>query len=68
MQPKIILVSRQSPDWSALACDFRRGLPIDPTRFTPPERIPGFPRNIAELIGRWNAQMALDFFSCRARL
>lgn len=68
MRPAIILVSRQSPDWGALARDFRNGLAIDPARFTPPEPIPGFPRNIAELVGRWNAEMALDFFSCRARL
>jgi hypothetical protein len=68
MQPMIILVSRQSPDWGALARDFENGLPIDPARFAPPEPIPGFPQNIAELIGRWNEQMAVNFFSCRARL
>ena len=68
MQPTVILVSRQSPDWGALACDFRKGLPIDPARFAPPEPIPGFPRKITELVERWNAEMDLDFFSCRARL
>jgi hypothetical protein len=68
MRPKIILVLRQSPDWRALARDFKSGLPIDPGRFTPPMPIPGFPQNIAELIGRWNAEMAVDFFSCRERL
>jgi hypothetical protein len=68
MQPTVILVLRQSPDWGALARDFSRRLPIDPARFTPPMPVPGFPQNVAELIARWNAQMAVDFFSCRARL
>jgi hypothetical protein len=68
MRPTIILVLRQSPDWSALACDFKSGLPIDPARFTPPKPIPGFPPSIPELVGRWNAEMDVDFFTCRARL
>jgi hypothetical protein len=68
MRPTVILVSRQSPDWTVLARDFRNGLAIDPARFTPTEAIPGFPKNIAALVGRWNAEMGLDFFSCRSRL
>jgi hypothetical protein len=68
MRPTIVLVLRQSPDWRALARDFKNGLPIDPARFTPPMPVPGFPHNVAVLIARWNAEMAVDFFRCRARL
>jgi len=68
MQQKLLFVTRQSPDWRSLADDFGRGLPIDPGRFRPAEKIPGFPDNIVELVDQWNAAMSVDFFSCRSRL
>ena len=68
MQPGLIFVTRQSPDWEQLAADFGEGLPIDPARFAPPPSVPGFPPNLARLIAAWNAQMSVDFFTCRARL
>jgi hypothetical protein len=63
-----LLVTRQSPDWRALARDYRRQGRVDPARFVPAEAIPAFPPNVADLIDRWNATMSIDFFSCRARL
>jgi hypothetical protein len=65
-QPLFIL--RQSPDWHGLAADFKRGLPIDPSRFRPPMPVPGFPGNIVQLVAQWNELMGVDFFSCRSRL
>ena len=65
-QPLFIL--RQSPDWHSLAADFKQGRAIDPARFRPPEPVPGFPGNIAQLVRMWNEQMGVDFFSCRSRL
>jgi hypothetical protein len=68
MRPSPIFVTRQSPDWAQLAADFSQGRTIDPARFAPPPSVPGFPRNLPRLIAAWNAQMSVDFFTCRARL
>jgi hypothetical protein len=68
MRQQPLFVTRQSPDWHALASDFKLGRPIDPARFRPAQRLPGFPGNIVELVNLWNTRMPLDFFSCRARL
>jgi hypothetical protein len=68
MAQQLLFILRQSPDWHALANDFRQGLQIDPARFRPPGPIPGFPGNIVQLVGQWNATMGVDFFSVRSRL
>jgi hypothetical protein len=65
MGARIIPVFRQSPDWRALARNFKNRPPIDPARFAPPMPVPGFRHNIAE---RRKAEMAVEFFSCWARL
>lgn len=65
---RIVLLRRQSPDWAALSSDFRRGLPIDPGRFVPDHAVPGFPHDVAALIGAWNERFATDFFTFRALL
>ncbi|HKM62735.1 MAG TPA: hypothetical protein VJY39_09620 [Acidisphaera sp.] len=65
---RLLFVTRQSPDWRSLAADFRQSRPIDPARFRPTESIPGFPSNIVDLVGMWNAHMHIDFFTCRSRL
>ncbi len=64
----IVLLRRQSPDWTALSSDFRRGLPIDPRRFVPDHTVPGFPHDVAALIGAWNERFDTDFFTFRALL
>jgi hypothetical protein len=68
MHPRLVFVTRQSPDWQSLAADYAAGTPIDPARFIPPIPVPGFPENLAELIGLWNSRMGIDFFNCRAAL
>jgi len=65
---KLVFARRQSPDWAALAADYRTGRTIDPRRFVPDHPIPGFPDDIAGIIAAWNASFATDFFTCRARL
>jgi len=65
---RVVIAIRQSPDWAALADDFGAGRAIDPARYAPPRPIPAFPENIVDLIARWNAYSALDFFSVRRRL
>lgn len=59
---------RQSPDWAALARDFRAGAAIDPARYAPLRPIPSFPADIVDLVARWNALSAVDFFACRQAL
>jgi hypothetical protein len=68
MLDAVILAQRQSPDWAALARDYRAGVPIDPARYVPDHAIPAFPADIVGLIGRWNDFAAVDFFTCRAEL
>jgi hypothetical protein len=68
MKQQLLFVLRQSPDWHGLAADFKQGREIDPVRFRPPGFVPGFGRNLVDTIGLWNSHMAVDFFSCRARL
>jgi len=68
MLDRVVIVVRQSPDWAALARDWRAGVAIDPSRYHPPRAIPDFPDDIMALIARWNALSAVDFFSCRTRL
>jgi hypothetical protein len=65
---RLVLVTRQSPDWAALAADFRAGREIDPERFQPEPTVPGFPKDLFALIDLWNERYAVDFFTCRARL
>ncbi|MGO8738738.1 hypothetical protein [Rhodoblastus sp.] len=68
-QPRrLILVTRQSPDWAALAADYRAGRAIDRARFRPDPSVPGFPDDLFALIDLWNERFAVDFFTCRARL
>jgi hypothetical protein len=64
----VVIGVRQSPDWAALARDWRAGVAIDPARYQPARAIPEFPGDIAALIARWNALSGVDFFTCRARL
>jgi hypothetical protein len=68
MAQQLLFILRQSPDWHALADDFKQGRKVKPERFRPPIPVPGFPGNIVELVGQWNATMGVDFFSCRSRL
>jgi hypothetical protein len=65
---RLVFARRQSPDWAALAADYRAGHAIDPRRFVPDHPIPGFPEDIAGIIAAWNASFNADFFTCRARL
>jgi hypothetical protein len=62
----IVFARRQSPDWGALARDFRAGMPIDPARYVPAHAIPNFPDNVVELVAAWNAIFKIDFFTVRA--
>ena len=64
----MVIAIRQSPDWAALADDFAAGRAIDPARYAPPRPIPGFPADIVDLVARWNAFSAVDFFTVRRRL
>ena len=64
----MVIAIRQSPDWAALADDWNAGRAIDPARYAPPRPIPAFPEDIVDLIARWNAYAAIDFFSVRRRL
>jgi hypothetical protein len=61
----IIFVRRQSPDWAGLARDYAAGLPIDPARYIPQGRVPGFPDDIAACIRTWNDTFPVNFFRCR---
>jgi hypothetical protein len=65
---RIVLVLRQSPDWSALAADYARGLDIDAARYVPRHHVPDFPGHIEQCVARWNATYGVDFFACRAEL
>ncbi len=65
---RIVLALRQSPDWAALAADYREGREIDPARFVPSAPVPAFPDDIAACIAAWNATFRMDFFTCRAEL
>jgi hypothetical protein len=68
-QPRrLVLVTRQSPDWAALSADYRAGREIDRARFRPDPEVPGFPDDLFALIELWNERFAVDFFTCRARL
>lgn len=64
----VLLIRRQSPDWTLLSNDYYHGRTIDPQRFIPDHEISGFPQNIATLIGNWNDRFAIDFFTYRAIL
>jgi hypothetical protein len=64
----IIFVRRQSPDWGRLAHDYRAGMPIDPSRYKPRSKVPGFPDDIVACIEAWNETFAVDFFRCRQML
>jgi hypothetical protein len=61
----IAFVCRQAPDWRALSEDYRRGIPINPSRYVPSHPIPGFPNRIDLLISQWNKRFSIDFFSFR---
>jgi hypothetical protein len=61
-----IFVRRQSPDWEALAAEYRAGHVIDPNRYVPDRPIPGFPNRVDRLVGEWNARFAIDFFTFRS--
>lgn len=65
MIDSIILIRRQSPDWRALARDYRNGHSISPARYVPDHPIPGFPPDVESLIRRWNSRFAIDFFTTR---
>lgn len=69
MIDEVVLVRRRSPDWAALASDFRRGLAIDRSRYIPPEgEIPGLSPRLGDDIDRWNARFRTDFFTYRGAL
>jgi hypothetical protein len=63
--PSVAFVCRQSPDWHSLSQDQRRGARIDPARYLPDHRIPGFPDGVDLLIAEWNRRFAIDFFTFR---
>jgi hypothetical protein len=65
---RVVIVVRQSPDWAALADDWRAGRPVDPPRYVPPLMVPDFPKDIVALIERWNRFSAIDFFTVRRQL
>jgi hypothetical protein len=65
---QIIFVSRQSPDWGGLAQDYGAGLPIDPSRYEPRSKVPGFPDDIVACIQIWNDTFPMNFFRCRQAL
>jgi hypothetical protein len=68
MLEQVIFARRQSPDWYALAADYQNGGVIDEDRFVPKYPIPGFPKDIADIIRLWNENFAIDFFTCRAKI
>lgn len=69
MFDEVVLVRRRSPDWATLAAEFRRGLPIDRSRYIPPEGdIPNLPLSLGDDIDRWNARFRTDFFTYRDAL
>ncbi|KLD69262.1 hypothetical protein Y887_17820 [Xanthomonas pisi DSM 18956] len=63
----IVLAKRSSPDWKALARDYAAGMPVPPTRYFP-FHDPRFPREVPDLIDRWNRLSNVSYFECRARL
>lgn len=65
---KPVFVRRQSPDWWALARDYRSGQFIEPSRFIPGGDIPGFPNDVQNLVAQWNERFSIDFFTCRGIL
>ena len=64
----VVLALRQSPDWAALAADYRSGRVIDAARYVPASPVPTFPDTIEMCIAAWNASFHVDFFTCRAAL
>ena len=69
MFEEVVLVRRRSPDWTALASDFRQGVAIDRSRYIPPEgEIPGLSPSLGDDIDRWNARFRTDFFTYRSVL
>lgn len=69
MFEEVVLVRRRSPDWTALAADFRRGVRIERSRYIPPEgEIPGLSPHLGDDIDRWNARFRTDFFTYRSVL
>ena len=62
----VVFLRRQSPDWAALAQDYRAGRPIDPARFVPDHAVPGFPQRVDRLVAAWNERFRTDFFTVRA--
>jgi hypothetical protein len=65
---EIILVRRQSPDWAGLARDCEAGMVINPSRYSPRSKLPGFPDDIATCIKIWNDLFPVNFFRCRQTL
>lgn len=59
---------RQSPDWSGLSREFRRGGRIEPSRYLPDHDIAGFPPGIDRAIEQWNDRYRIDYFTARAVL
>ncbi|MEM1389023.1 MAG: hypothetical protein AAGG54_15560 [Pseudomonadota bacterium] len=64
-QSTLMLVRRQSPDWEALAEEFRTRGRVEPARYLPATPIAGFPPDLPSLIDRWNRTLAIDFFTFR---
>jgi hypothetical protein len=61
----IIFVYRQSPDWGRLAQDYEAGIAVDPSRYEPRSKPPGFPEDIVACIKAWNDTFPVNFFRCR---
>jgi len=68
MLDQVIVAVRASPDWDALARDYRAGDPIDPKRYARSQGTLSFPADIVALVARWNSFCAGDFLPCRSRL
>ncbi len=62
----VVFLRRQSPDWTALARDYRAGRPVDPARFVPDHVVPGFPQRVDVLVAAWNERFRTDFFTVRS--
>jgi hypothetical protein len=67
MIDNIVLATRASPDWGALAREYAAGVPVPATRYFPFHDL-RFSREIPNFIERWNAFSAVSYFACRQTL
>jgi hypothetical protein len=65
---KAYIVRRHRLDWASHAARFKETGGYDPAAFLPDPAPPGFPDQMRACIDLWNAELAVDFFACRAAL